>query len=142
MFRIANHRGSEVVDASLRVTALLEEETAEGHRMRRLHDLGLMRDHNPILLLSWLVVHTIDETSPLHGKSKEDLEREDIRIIANMTGIDGTFNETIYAYQMYLFDAVIFDHDFVDVISRTDDGKIIMDIEKLHDVKPVNAATK
>lgn len=72
MLRVANARGSDIADAAVRVTALLSEVTAEGEAMRRFHDLALVRDRSPLLLMSWLIIHPIDEKSPLHGKAGAD----------------------------------------------------------------------
>jgi inward rectifier potassium channel len=135
MFRLANERGSDIVEASLRVTALMDEVTTEGHRMRRLHDLALLRGTTPLLLMSWLVVHPIDEESPLHGKSAQDLCREDIRFITNMTGIDGTFMQTVYAYHMYTAADIAQDVHFEDVITPLPDGRFELDLTKFHEVR-------
>jgi len=47
MFRVANERGSFVVEADARVTMLKDEVTREGERMRRLLDLPLVRGKSP-----------------------------------------------------------------------------------------------
>ncbi|HEU5059284.1 MAG TPA: ion channel, partial [Kofleriaceae bacterium] len=81
MLRVANSRGADIADASIRVTALMSETTAEGEALRRFRDLALERDRTPLLLMSWLVIHPIDERSPLHGKPPA--EWQDIQIYAS-----------------------------------------------------------
>lgn len=135
MFRVANARGSHVAQASLQVVALLDDVTAEGERMRRMHDLALERAQTPLLIMSWLVLHRIDETSPLYGKSAEDFARGDIRITASLTGIDDVLAQAIYAYHQYGPDQVVRDARFVDVIRRLPDGRSELNLGKFHDVE-------
>jgi len=132
MLRIANSRGSDIADAAVRVTALLSEVTAEGQAMRRFHDVRLLRDRSPLLLMSWLIIHPIDEKSPLHGKSGADWQ--DIQIYASVTGIDGVYGQTVYAYHLYVADNVVHGGQFADVIRSLPDGRRELDLRKFHDV--------
>lgn len=138
MFRLANARGNDIVAASLRVTVVLEERSAEGRVMRRLHDLQLVRDHTPILLMSWLVMHPIDAQSPLYGKSLEDFRKDDIRIIANMTGMDGAFMQHIYLYHTYTYRDIVEQAYFADVIAPLPDGRYQLDLRKFNHVHYLN----
>jgi inward rectifier potassium channel len=132
MLRVANARGSDIADASIRVTALLSEVTREGEAIRRLHDLALVRDRSPLLLMSWLVIHPIDEASPLHGLGEDGWK--DVQIYANVTGIDGVYGQTVYAYVFYPADRVVHGGQFADVIRPLPDGRRELDLTKFHDV--------
>ncbi len=135
LFRVANERGSDIVEGSMRVSALMDASTSEGKRLRRFFDLKLDRNSMPVLLMSWLVIHRIDEHSPLYGKSAEDLERGDIRILASMTGMDGTFMQTVYAYHQYPASAVRFGAEFVDIIRPLPGGRFELDLTKFHETR-------
>ena len=137
MFRVANSRGSDIVEASIRVTALVDEETQEGDRLRRLRDLKLERQTTPLFLMSWLVIHPIDEFSPLHEKSIGDFEHEDIRIITSMTGIDGTFMQTVFSYHTYTSKEILEGHRFRDVVERLGHQKFRLNLKKFHQVEPI-----
>lgn len=132
MLRLANGRGSDIADASVRVTALLSEVTREGEQLRRLHDLAVVRDRTPLLLMSWLVIHPIDEASPLHGLS--ETAWKDVQIYANVTGIDGVYGQTVYAYHLYTPADVVRGGRFADVIRPLPDGRRELDLTKFHDV--------
>jgi inward rectifier potassium channel len=54
---------------------MIDEISAEGQMMRRLHELKLVRDQSPVFLLSWTVMHPINENSPLYGLTTESIER-------------------------------------------------------------------
>ena len=67
MFRLANERSTQIVEAQLSVTVLRDEVTKEGEFMRRLHEIPLLRAHSAMFALSWSAIHIIDEKSPFHG---------------------------------------------------------------------------
>jgi inward rectifier potassium channel len=132
MFRVANSRGSDIAGAEMRVTALIAEQTAEGEWMRRFHDLALVRDKTPLLLMSWLVMHPIDAASPLHGLGEAGWA--DVQIYANVTGIDGIYGQTVYAYHLYTDADIARRARFADVIRILPDGRRELDLRKFHDV--------
>ena len=136
MFRVANERGSEIMQAALHVAALMDEVTPEGQRMRRFYDLRLERSATPVLIMSWLVMHRIDETSSLHGKTEQDFVRGDIRITASLTGVDSTFMQTVHTYHQYRPQDIVRDAEFEDVISRLPDGRFQLDLSKFDQLKP------
>lgn len=134
-FRAANERGNDVVEASVSVHALITTHTAEGARLRRFYPLTLERSASPFFMLSWQVFHPIDASSPLHGLSLEDMKREDVRLAVSLTGLDGTFSQTIYARHLYWADDILEGHRFVDVMEDVGEGKTRMDFAKFHRVE-------
>src|SRR6185437_13645210 len=71
MFRAANRRRNQILEAQVNVSVLRDEITAEGKEMRRFHDLALARARTPIFSLSWTVMHPILAGSPLFGATPE-----------------------------------------------------------------------
>jgi inward rectifier potassium channel len=139
MLRVANARGSEIVEATMRLTALKSEITAEGRPMRRMHDLRLERASTPLLMMSFLAIHRIDETSPLHGLTAEDLQREDVRIFAVVTGIEGVFMQTVYVTAMYDATRIIPDAQFADMLTPLPGGRTLVDLRRVSEVTPTGA---
>jgi inward rectifier potassium channel len=135
-FRVANERGNDVVEASVRVNALMTTYTAEGARLRRFHELALERSSTPVFLMSWQVFHPITEDSPLHGLTRQQMLEGDVRITVSLTGLDGTFAQTIHARHLYWAEDVIFGHRFVDVMEELGGGVTRMDFRKLHLTEP------
>ncbi|MFK7987133.1 MAG: ion channel [Sandaracinaceae bacterium] len=134
-FRLANERGNDVVEASIRVSVLQNSTTEEGKRLRRFHDLRLERESTPVFILSWQVFHTIDEESPLYGLTEQDLLDGDVRVTVALTGLDGTFAQTIHSRHMYLAEDIVFGRRFVDVIENRD-RDVVMHFERFHDHLP------
>lgn len=132
--RVANARGNDVVGASLTITVLLDEITPEGEHMRRLHDLVLVRDVTPLFRLTWSVMHIIDEDSPLYDDDWDNV----FGFIVTLTGYDGTYSQTIYDRHVYQPEDVRHHHRFVDVLGQTDDGRIVLDLDKFHMTDPID----
>ncbi|HJL16876.1 MAG TPA: ion channel [Sandaracinaceae bacterium LLY-WYZ-13_1] len=139
-FRVANERGNDVVEASVRVSALMTYHTKEGAKLRRFHDLSLQRSSTPFFLLSWQVFHPITEDSPLYGMSRQAMVEGDVRFSVALTGLDGTFAQTIHARHIYWAEDVRVGHRFVDVIEDLGDGRSRMDFRLFHRTEPEPAS--
>jgi inward rectifier potassium channel len=136
MFRVANARGNDIIQASIHVAVLMDVVTSEGHSLRRFYDLDLERKTTPLLLMSWLVMHRIDERSPLYRKSALDFEQGDFSVVASITGMDGMFMQTVYAYHQYRPSDIAHGAEFEDVIRRLPDGRFELHLGKFHDLRP------
>ena len=136
MFRVANERGNHVADAQMRVAVMRQETSSEGHGMLRMRDLILARDRSPAFQRTWAAMHTIDEKSPLHGKTPKDLAADQTEIIVTLTGIDETTGQTIQARHAYLDDEIRWGARHKDVLGRNDEGKLRLDYSRFHDTEP------
>src|SRR5262249_50104697 len=76
MFRAANQRRNQILDAQVSMVLLRDEVSREGASMRRFHDLHVSRSRSPVFALSWTVMHPITETSPLYGFDRESLKEQ------------------------------------------------------------------
>jgi inward rectifier potassium channel len=137
MFRTANQRGNQVLDASIAVTLARQHETKEGAIFRRFEELRLVRARTALFALSWTIMHVIDETSPLYGVTETDMVDKQMEIIALLSGADATMAETIYARYSYSPDDIRRDHRFVDVLSLSPRGQRVVDLTRFHDTCPI-----
>ena len=138
MFRVANQRGNQIVEAHLHVVLARNETTAEGEAVRRLHDLELVRDRNPLFALTWTAIHLITANSPLHGATPESLAASESEIIVSLTGLDESFAQTVHARHSYVADEIACGARFVDILSRAPDGRRRIDFAHFHDVVRVD----
>jgi inward rectifier potassium channel len=136
MFRVANIRPNQIIEARMKLVMLRSEETEEGHRFRRMHDLALMRDTSPFFALSWTVMHRIDESSPFFGTGPDECRAESVQLIAVLTGLDGTTSTTVYARHVYAPDDILFGQQFEDVLEVSEDGTVKIDYRRFHDTNP------
>ncbi|MDD1422670.1 ion channel [Dolichospermum sp. ST_sed1] len=139
MFRVANARTNKVLSANIEVNFTYMAVTAEGIPMRRLEILKLHRSSTPIFSLSWSVMHTIDETSPLFQKTMAELEATKVEFFVLIHGIDDTFGQSINGIHIYKPEDLVFDRQFVDVISVKEDGGRVIDYQHFHSIKPIDS---
>ncbi len=137
MFRVANVRKNQIIEARLKLTLLRDYQTVEGYRYRRMLDLPLRRDTNPFFALSWTVMHSIDEASPFYGLGSDDFRAEAMQLVAVLTGIDGTSSSTVYARHDYAPGDILFDHVFEDAVEVNEDGTVRIDFRCFHATRPV-----
>jgi inward rectifier potassium channel len=135
IFRVGNARGNDVVDATISVTALRDEISAEGNHLRRQRDLKLLRSRSPFFVMTWVVLHPIDDESPLRDVDWDNPQNL-LAVVATLVGHDGTYGQTTYARQLYTPDKIRHHHRFVDVISQLPDGRLMIDYTQFHDTLP------
>lgn len=135
--RMANERGNDIIEASFRVTVLKPEMSAEGEKIRRLHDVALVRSETPMFSISFQGFHVIDETSPLFGETPESLQEGAMRFIVTVTGLDGTVGQTIHARHIYQAEDIAWGARFADVLSNTPEGRLQIDYTRFHDIEPL-----
>jgi inward rectifier potassium channel len=137
MFRAANQRSNQILEARLWVTLARDEVTVEGHTMRRIYDLKLLRSHSPFFALSWTAIHPIDENSPFYGETPESLAEKDTEVLVTLTGTDETVAQPIHARHSYFVREILWNMRFVDIFSKTADGYRMINYDLLHDVTSV-----
>lgn len=130
-FRLANERNTHVAEARIKVFMLKDVPTREGHGMRRFLDLKLVRDETPALLLSWTVMHVIDESSPLHGVTQEQFLDGGMTVMISVNGYDPVLAQTVQKNHAYLPHQVIWNAEFEDSIERMADGRTRLHYDKL-----------
>jgi inward rectifier potassium channel len=134
MFRVANQRGNQILEAAITVTLARQITTREGHHMRRFMELPLVRARSPLFALSWTVMHPIDENSPIFGATRDSLVDDMAEFIVVLSGTDETFADTIYARHSYMPDEIHWNKRFADIISVRPDGRRLVDLGKFHSV--------
>ncbi|MGQ4646043.1 ion channel [Lyngbya aestuarii] len=137
MFRAANERRNQILEAQMGVSLVRNEITAEGYFMRRFYDLKLVRSQTSIFSLTWTVMHKIDESSPLCGFTVESLDEAEAEIVVTLTGLDETVSQTIHARHSYIGSEILWGKSFVDILLRGRDGRRVIDYSRFHDVLPV-----
>jgi inward rectifier potassium channel len=136
MFRMANQRGNQIVEARVHVVLALTETTLEGEVVRRLHDLELLRAEHALFVLSWTAIHPLTERSPLFGASRESLAAREAEIIVSLSGHDESFAQTVHARHSYVVGDIVWNARFVDILETTPDGRRVIQYAHFHDVVP------
>lgn len=135
MFRIVNRRRrNEIIELEAQV--LYSSVHPDG--VRRYHPLTLERNKVTFFPLSWTIVHPIDDSSPLAGKSAEDLQKAAAEILVLLSGIDETFEQTVHARSSYRSDEIVWNARFQSIFSISDPAfasGVAVDVSRVHDIE-------
>jgi inward rectifier potassium channel len=135
-FRIINERSNQLIDLHATVV-LSRRELEHGKEVRRLHPLTLERDQVMFFPAHWVLVHPIEESSPLFGITKEELEKSGAEFLILLTGFDETFSQTVHARSSYKHSEVVWGARFSNMFDETN-HQLGVDIRKLHDIEMVS----
>jgi inward rectifier potassium channel len=136
MVRIANGRMSMMTDLKVRLSALVRELSTEGHTMRRVTDLALVRANIPMFALTMMLMHSIDEDSPLYGHTAQSLLDGDVRLFLSVEARDSAINSTVHDLKDYQSQHIRFGMKYVDTVSVDADGRTMADLTKLSLIEP------
>lgn len=136
VFRMANARSSQIVEARIAVMLLLSARTAEGDEVRRLHDLRLLRSESALFALTWTAVHPIDAHSPLAGHDAASLAAANAVIVVSFSGHDENLASTVHARHTYDASHLLFGRRFADVLAVGPDGERLIDYGRFHETEP------
>jgi inward rectifier potassium channel len=136
MFRLVNMRSNQLIEVE--ATVSLSFQDAETNT-RRFAMLPLERNKIHLFPSTWTVVHPIDESSPLHGMTEEDLRNARAEFIVLIKAFDDTFSQTIYSRTSYTANEVRWGSRFTPMISTTSDGMTEMNVSLVDQIEAVRS---
>jgi inward rectifier potassium channel len=139
MFRIANVRTSVMTQVRVEVNALLRETTDEGNQYRRLHELPLARSSIPLFPMVLLLMHEIDEHSPLANLDAEALAESDVTIILSLEARDPQLAAMVYDMKAYFARDLRPGMRFVDAVTQ-EGGRTVADLRRISLIEPDEVA--
>lgn len=141
MLRAANARQNGIVDASAQLHVLFDTVSSEGTRLRRLHDLKLQRQHHPMFVLSWTLMHVIDEHSPLYGLDADVLAGLRAGFILSISGSDEITRQSMASRHVFRHDDICWNHQYQDLLYTDEQGEDHVDFGLLHAISPMPASS-
>ena len=134
VLRAANQRRNRIVEAEVSLSLLHDVVTKEGGMIRRLETLVPIRGRHPAFILSWSIMHRIDELSPLLAETAETLTAQNASILVVLKGLDETFAQTIHARTIYTPDRIVWGAQFKDILESDDEGQPVINYTHFHDI--------
>ncbi|MGA2479972.1 MAG: ion channel [Spirochaetia bacterium] len=138
-FRIANQRSNAIVDLEATVVLMTVEGSGAAHH-RSYAKLALERSRIFFMPLTWTIVHPIDQSSPLYGKTAEDLAASSAEILVLIRGFDDTFSQVVNARTSYRHDEILWGYRFRPAFHNDEHGHLVLDLSKIDDVEKVTPA--
>ena len=132
MFRVADIRKSQIIEAHIRLQLFREVQTVEGHRYP-FYQEDLMVFYNPddykqqnedirnhiFLLYPLVIVHVIEEGSPFYELTPEKLKESKFELVAVLDGIVEATGMNTQPKTSYLPDEILWGYNFVNVTDRS-----------------------
>jgi inward rectifier potassium channel len=137
MMRAANMRLNLIAQASAQLHLVRLHTSPEGFQIRRIEDMKLMRDQHPVFVLSWNVMHVIDEESPLYNASLEELEAKEAALLLTIEGVDETTSQSMMARYQWGIKEVRWNYRYADLVHRDKNGVGVIDYTVFDDVMPL-----
>jgi inward rectifier potassium channel len=138
MFRTANQRKNQILEAQVQVYLMRDEVSLEGQTMRRFYDLKLLRRQTPTFTLSWTIMHPIDRDSPLYEITPELLLQTRTTIVVSISGMDETVMQSIHARHTYTPQDIRWNQRLVDIFYDTANGNRYLDYSCFHETLPLD----
>jgi len=129
-FRIVNLRPNILMDLEANMV-LMTVEGPPGQMKRQFQTLKLERERVYFLPLTWTIVHPIDETSPLYGKSYADLERWQAEFVVLIKGFDDTFSQVVHSRYSYRYDEIRWQAKFQPAFEINAAGDLILNVDRV-----------
>ncbi len=130
MVRFANARRNPLIELEANMIFSYNE-TVNDKVTRQFQTLKLELSRITYLVMSWTIVHPIDEESPLYNLSSEDLQSLDAEFFVNIKAIDDTYAQQVHTRTSYKWSSVVWNAKFISAIGVDQDGVSTVDIRKL-----------
>ena len=136
MFRFVSYKENHnLTNVEVTVTLGLTEPDTKQFRFYR---LPLERERIDSLPMNWTVVHPLDDDSPLHGFTDEDLRATEAEVYVLVRGFDDVFSNTVLQRTSYRFNEIVFNAKFEKMFyENEDDTTTIVEVNKLHNYKRI-----
>jgi inward rectifier potassium channel len=138
-FRLVNLRPNVLMETQ-GTLVLMTVQGPAGALTRKFETLKLERDGIYFLPLTWTVVHPIDESSPLYGKTAEDLARLQAEFLILVKGFDDTFSQTVHARYSYRYDELTWSAKFNPAFEIDSAGSLILNVDRVGNYAMVQSA--
>ncbi|MBR9918127.1 K+ channel, inward rectifier [bacterium] len=137
MFRIVNRRPNILMEMDAKVMLTMDVDLGK-EVVRRYYNLKLETSSIHFFPLSWTLVHPLDESSPFHGLSKEELAKRNAEVLILIKGFDDTFSQHVHVRFSYVVDEIVWNARFIRNFYADEEGLINLDIDRVHEYEKLN----
>lgn len=130
--QIVNRRHNKIINLEAQLTMSWIEH--RGHnKVRRFSTLALERSKVVLFPLNWVIVHVINDQSPLWQKTKAEIEAMEPEFLVMIQGFDETYAQTIHANSSYTCEQIHWNARFKPMY-YPQAGMTILELSWLHDL--------
>lgn len=127
-FQVANARTSQLLEASIQVILRVSDMKTN---TRKFYNLPLEISNIVFFPLNWRVVHSIDESSPMHQVTADNCNSLEYEVMILFAAFDETFQQRVYTRHSYVAEDFVWNARFEKSYSAVDSGMVHMDLDDL-----------
>jgi len=101
MFRLAPFKNNYLSEVEVKLTLAVKEEE-NGEWKNKFYPLDTQINKINMLILSWTVVHPLDEKSPLYGLSDQEILNTPMELLVFIKGFDEAYSNAVIHRTSYL----------------------------------------
>jgi inward rectifier potassium channel len=137
MFRLAPYKHNHLTDAEVKVTLAMKL-PEEGGVTNKFYSLSLEISKVNSLIQNWTIVHPINEQSPFHNLTLEDLINANAELLIVLKAFDDSFSNTVIARASYTANEFVMGAKFKLMYHRSENKQTtILDMSKLDEFEKV-----
>ena len=133
MVRAAWTRPYPLLDATAQLSWIELGPQLGGASQRRLRELELLRNHNPVLGLSWTLIHILPDDNDIVAAVESG---SPLLLTASVSGTDMLLSSTSQTLQRYWREDLRLDHEFADMIFD-EESALRLDFTRLDVIQPI-----
>ena len=138
MFRFASYKDNHVLTNVEVVVTIGLQVPEDGKLVYKFYTLPLERSRADSLPLNFTVVHPINDESPLHGFSWEDMKIADVELYVLIRAFDDVYSNIVLQRTSYTYEEIKLNAKFVPMYRDSGDGDTtIMELHKLNEYREV-----
>jgi inward rectifier potassium channel len=136
MMRMVPYKDTDLSEVEAKMTVYLQK-TENGETKGSFYNLDLEFSKINSLVLSWTLVHPIDEASPLFGLTEQEFLNSKAEFIISIKAFDDIFSNDVTRRTSYTANEVKWGYKFVPIYNLSaDNEKTELFINKLDTVEP------
>lgn len=134
MVRCATFSNHVLSNVTANITlAIKEKQPGSNKIINRFYNLNLEIDKISAFILSWTLVHVIDEKSPLFGLNINDLNENQFELLVFLNGFDESFSNMVIRRHSFATEDLIWGAKFKPMILPSNNSnKTILDFNNLN----------
>lgn len=135
MFKLVNARKSVLLNAKVKVIMMIDHQSkSSSNSIKANHSLKLELDAITFFPLTWTIVHSIDENSPLWGLNFNQIIKRNAEVIVLVEAFDETHSQSIFKVKSYAGEQWVNNKKFARSFNSDGNGKIVLDINSINEL--------
>lgn len=135
MFKLVNARKSVLLNAKVKVIMMMDHQSkSSSNAIKANHSLKLELDTITFFPLTWTIVHSIDENSPLLGMDFNQIIERNAEVIVLVEAFDETHSQSIFKVKSYAGEQWVNNRKFARSFNSDGNGKIVLDINSINEL--------